>query len=145
MGGEEGKFTPGNKRLLVDLDGWKICPLICYDLRFPVWSRNDADYDLLIYVANWPHSRKLVWDTLLRARAIENQSYVCAVNRTGLDGEGIAYSGGSMVIDPKGQIIADLGEEKEIAGTFELSLPLLHKFRESFPVLNDRDSFEIKY
>lgn len=143
IGGEREHFTAGKEKLITELYGWKICPLICYDLRFPVWSRNTENYDLLIYVANWPASRRMVWDTLLRARAIENQSYVCGVNRIGKDGENIDYSGGTVLIDPKGNELYSVPDNKQKAGIFEISLPLLKEFREKFPVLEDRDQFNL--
>lgn len=142
MGGENLHYSPGNKRLIVDYKGWRICPLICYDLRFPVWSRNKGDYDLLIYVANWPSARQHVWENLLVARAIENQAYVAGVNRVGSDAGGIGYEGGSAVVDAKGGATF-LGSSEQVK-TFTVSLSELHRFREEFPVLNDRDDFEIK-
>ena len=141
MGGENQYFSRGSDRLVVSYKGWKICPLICYDLRFPVWSRNDEDYDLLIYIANWPMSRREVWQTLLNARAIENQSYVVGVNRVGKDGAGIVYSGDSRIIDAKGQIITQSRMMEESVISTDVSLSELHQFREQFPVLNDRDVF----
>ena len=141
MGGENQYFSRGSDRLVVSYKGWKICPLICYDLRFPVWSRNDEDYDLLIYIANWPMSRREVWQTLLNARAIENQSYVVGVNRVGKDGAGIVYSGDSRIIDAKGQIITQSRMMEESVISTDVSLSQLHQFREQFPILNDQDSF----
>lgn len=140
MGGEGDHFSPGNKRLIVKFRDWRICPLICYDLRFPVWSRNREEYDLLIYVSNWPAARSEVWNTLLKARAIENQCWVIGVNRVGLDGENIDYIGESQVIDPKGQVRLYLDNEEQ-SGEFCISLAELRNFRKKFPVWKDRDDF----
>ena len=143
IGGEKDSFSKGEKRKIIGAHGWRICPLICYDLRFPVWSRNTENYDLVIYLANWPASRRLVWDTLLTARAIENQAYVCGVNRIGTDGTGIEYNGGSVMINPKGEMICTITDNKERAELCTISLPLLHEFRKNFPVLSDRDDFNL--
>jgi omega-amidase len=105
LGVEDKTYTPGDFQLLIEYRGWKIKPLVCYDLRFPVWCRNTEGYDLLLFVANWPERRILAWKSLLVARAIENQCYVAGVNRVGDDGNGIYHSGDSMVIDPKGEIL----------------------------------------
>lgn len=113
--------------------------MICYDLRFPVWSRNAEGYDILIYMANWPSSRHLVWKSLLVARAIENQSYCIGVNRVGTDGNGLHYNGDSVLVDPKGN--PDFLGGNELIKTFELSYRELHDFRKKFPVLQDRDKF----
>ena len=109
MGEENEHYTSGREKLLTKLNEWRFRPLICYDLRFPVWSRNRSDYDVLIYVANWPESRREVWKNLLIARALENQAFVVGVNRIGKDGRDISYSGDSLVIDPRGQIIESGG------------------------------------
>ena len=141
---EEGRcFTAGKKRLIIDYKGWRICPLICYDLRFPVFSRNDVNYDLCFYLANWPNKRIAAWDTLLKARAIENQSYVIGLNRVGIDGYKADYSGHSQVIDPQGDIIAS-APENEI-GLVELILSKNHllEIRKRLPFLNDRDELEL--
>lgn len=143
MGGEEKAYKPGNIRLIVEYRGWRICPLICYDLRFPVWSRNRRDYDLLVYVANWPEQRSLVWNTLLKARAIENQSYVVGVNRVGADGNKITYLGQSQIIDAKGTELAVGKEYSEEVVFAELSYSKLEQFRRKFPVLDDGDSYSI--
>lgn len=143
MGNEPKSFQSGNHRPIISYLGWNICLLICYDLRFPVWSRNIKNaYDLLIYVANWPTSRRLVWDTLLRARALENQCYVCGVNRIGIDGYGLTYNGGSIIYSPKGEIQAQANDEQENCITARLSLNSLKKFREKFPVWKDADEFQ---
>jgi len=143
MGDEHKNFTAGNKLQTFNYLGWRIRPLICYDLRFPVWSRNKNNYDLLIYVANWPKARREVWKTLLKARAIENQCYVIGVNRVGNDGMGIEYSGDSVVIDPKGSTISQLPENNEATGTASISLSELQVFRSKFPVHFDADDFTI--
>ena len=118
--------------------------MVCYDLRFPVWSRNRGDYDLLIYVANWPSRRQIAWDTLLRARAIENLAWVAGVNRIGTDGNELPYDGGSAIVDFKGEAIADLGNS---AGTASATLDLddLSKFRERFAFHKDADDFTLSF
>lgn len=141
MSGEHLHYSPGNKKLVVEYLGWRFCPLICYDLRFPVWSRNTENYDVLLYVANWPSVRHHVWENLPVARAIENQAYCVGVNRTGTDGTGLHYRGGSVLVDPKG-IPAFLGENEQIK-SFEISYNDLYQFRQKFPVLDDRDNFQI--
>ena len=116
--------------------------MVCYDLRFPVWSRNTDNYDLLLYVANWPSRRQIAWDTLLRARAIENLSYAAGVNRTGTDGNNLPYTGGSAVIDFTGEPLADLGDRVAHA-TVTLDLQALRTFREKFPFHMDADEFSL--
>lgn len=142
MGGEDKAFTHGSSHTIIRYKGWKIFPQICYDLRFPVWSRNTHSYDLMINVANWPSSRSEVWKTLLKARAMENQCYVVAVNRIGIDGKGIEYSGDSSVIDPKGIKIFK-AENREIIETVSIDLHHLHAFRKKFDTLKDGDKFEL--
>ncbi len=144
MGEENEHYTSGREILLTKLNEWRFRPLICYDLRFPVWSRNRADYDVLIYVANWPESRREVWKNLLIARALENQAYVVGVNRIGKDGRNISYSGDSLVIDPRGQIISQTRPFQESVETLKISLDELQDFREKFPVHLDADEFTIK-
>jgi len=139
-GGENIRYTAGKKRTLLEIDGWKVLPLICYDLRFPVWSRNTENYELLVYSANWPAERKEIWTSLLKARAIENQCYVAGVNRTGIDGQGINYAGQSMLISPLGDILASMKEEEGILN-FILEKKTLSDFREKYPFLDDRDDF----
>ncbi len=141
--GEDKHYTAGNKSILVNINDWKIKPLVCYDLRFPVWSRNKQDYDVLIYVANWPERRSDAWKTLLKARAIENQAYVIGVNRVGEDGNGIYHSGDSAVIDPKGNIISKIKAHEESVETVSICLDELNAFRDKFPVGNDADDFVI--
>jgi omega-amidase len=149
MAGEHTHYAPGKDKLIVLLKGWKINPLICYDLRFPVWARNRYDnlkgweYDLQIYVANWPQPRIRAWEILLQARAIENQCYTAGVNRVGTDGQGIEYSGHSRVSDPKGQIISSLLPGEEGIETLELNGNELKRFREQFPVGLDAGPFQI--
>jgi omega-amidase len=142
MGEEHLHFTPGNQRVTVEWKGWRIRLLICYDLRFPVWSRNHDDYDLLIYTANWPAARAHVWKTLLTARALENQCYCIGVNRVGRDGLNIRYPGESGCINARGE--AEWLGKDEMVRTFTLSLENLWTFREKFPILKDRDKFEIQ-
>lgn len=142
-GGEKSLFTRGNNRVVFNFRGVRICPNICYDLRFPVWSRIKNDYDILINSANWPESRRDVWITLLKARAIENQCYVAGVNRVGVDGTGIKYCGDSMILGPKGEIIASGERNRQCAVYGEISTEELSDFRERFPVLNDADDFEV--
>ncbi|WP_303010925.1 amidohydrolase [uncultured Bacteroides sp.] len=144
MGREAEYFSAGNKRTVISYLGWNICLLICYDLRFPVWSRNiNNEYDLLIYVANWPASRRLAWDTLLRARALENQCYVCGVNRVGTDGHHLSYNGGSKIYSALGTEIASLPDEEEGIRTAPLTLSALRQFREKFPAWKDADGFQL--
>ncbi len=144
MAGEDSRFAAGDKRTVVSYKGWNICLQVCYDLRFPVWSRNRGnEYDLLIYVANWPETRKRVWKTLLSARAIENMAYVCGVNRVGIDGKGFVYRGDSMVFSPKGKKLADAGKREEITRTCTLSHADLDELRAKFPAWKDADAFAL--
>ena len=137
--GEERIYTAGNRRITVELNGWKIRPFICYDLRFPIWTRNlDNAYDLAIFVANWPKRRSPHWRTLLRARAIENQAYVAAVNRVGRDGNGIDYSGDSAVIDPLGKVLFEETNDA-CTTTLRLSKKTLTDYRQQFPAWKDAD------
>lgn len=136
-------FTAGKEKLLVELKGWKICPQICYDLRFPVWNRNDNGYDVLVNIANWPDKRNFAWKTLLRARAIENQAYVIGLNRVGTDGNGYYYSGDSAVIDPMGETLFEKSDEEAIQ-TVTLSKEYLQEVRTNLPFLEDKDSFTIE-
>jgi len=143
MGEENNHYTAGNNRIILDIAGFRICPLICYDLRFPVWSRNTDNFDMLVYVANWPSVRADVWNTLLKARAIENQCYVAGVNCTGTDGNNILYKGESQIINAKGQYIRNPETRDECVISTTLSISKLQDFRKQFPVLLDRDSFNI--
>jgi omega-amidase len=143
LAGEDKVYTSGEQKVIVNYLGWKICPLICYDLRFPVFSRNVEAYDLLLYVASWPKKRMLAWDVLLKARAIENMSYVIGVNRIGEDGHGYEYVGHSQVVDFLGNYIL---EPNEVAGVFvvELHKEEMLQTRQKFDFLSDKDVFEIK-
>lgn len=145
VGGEHTYFSPGNDRLIVNYHGLNICVLACYDVRFPVWSRNrNNEYDLLIYTANFPKSRISVWDTLLKARAIENQAYVCGVNRVGTDGMELEYSGHSALIDFKGNEMITFPEYDKGIKTGELSKSELDAFRQKYSFWMDADRFEIE-
>jgi predicted amidohydrolase len=128
----------------VQCKGWRICPLICYDLRFPVWSRNREDFDILVYVANWPKARRKAWEILLQARAIENQVYVVGVNRIGEDGQRLIYSGDSMVVDASGEVLSRAQPEKPSVETVCLSYKALEDHRMKFQVGLDADDFEVK-
>ncbi|WP_336514758.1 amidohydrolase [Pollutibacter soli] len=149
--GEDEHYTPGERRFIASVKGWRINCCICYDLRFPVWSRQNfspqmvspaAEYDILLYVANWPERRSLAWKTLLRARAIENQCYVIGVNRVGEDGNGIYHSGDSMVIDPLGEILYEKAHAEEIH-TIQLDKENLLQARDKFRFWEDADRFVI--
>lgn len=142
-GGEDNFFKGGKERRIVEYNGFRILLQVCYDLRFPVFSRNMKDYDLAVYVASWPASRAEVWSALLKARAIENQCYVIGVNRVGDDPES-HYSGNSTAIDAYGHTVAACTPEKEETVCAELDLAELEEFRKKFPVLEDRDIFELK-
>jgi omega-amidase len=151
MAREHERYAAGTDKLIVQYRGWSICPMVCYDLRFPVFIRNrfnqvranELDYDLLIFVANWPAPRSLAWRTLLRARAIETLSYVAAVNRAGTDGNGLSYAGESAAIDFAGNVIFECNTEAQIQ-TVILNKQLMQEFREKFPAFLDADEFEIK-
>jgi predicted amidohydrolase len=139
---EQRHFAAGDKIITFEINGWRICPMVCYDLRFPAWSRNRDNYDLLLYVANWPGRRHYAWESLLRARAIENLSYVVGVNRTGVDGNDIPYTGGSAIIDYFGKELANLNDETGVV-TRQLDLDSLQTFRERFAFHKDADEFSI--
>ena len=148
LGNENENFTQGNKKLVVELAGWKICPLVCYDLRFPVWSKNSWNdgayqYDVLLYLANWPASRSFPYRQLLIARAIENLCYVAAVNRVGIDGKGVNHQGDSAILDFKGRHITEIAPNKEGAETINLNFQQLKDFRNSFTFGMDWDKFVI--
>ncbi|SDT01791.1 Predicted amidohydrolase [Mucilaginibacter mallensis] len=144
LGKEHETYTAGDKRIIVELNGWKICPVICYDLRFPVWLRNvGGEYDLLLIVANWPERRALHWRTLIPARAIENQAYVVAVNRVGHDGNEVYHSGDSNCIDPNGKVIYYKRDEEDMY-TFSIVGDEIEKIRHAMPFLEDADKFEIE-
>jgi omega-amidase len=144
MAEEHHYYSPGKTKLIETIKGWRICPLICYDLRFPVWSRNKNDYDVLLYIANWPERRSHAWKNLLMARAIENQSYVIGVNRIGEDGNGVSHSGDSAIIDPKGFVISKTQAHQINVETVELNYNELAEYRKVFPVGLDADEFNIK-
>ncbi|MDV3385461.1 amidohydrolase [Klebsiella pneumoniae] len=142
MADEHHHYEAGNQRVVFEWRGWRILPLVCYDLRFPVWSRNQNDYDLALYVANWPAPRSLHWQSLLIARAIENQAYV-GCNRVGTDGNGHHYRGDSRIINPQGEIIATADPHQATRLDAELSLSALQEYREKFPAWRDADPFTI--
>jgi omega-amidase len=150
MAEENKTYTGGDKKLMVELAGWKICPLVCYDLRFPVWSRNTPQtpegdlYDCLIYVANWPERRSYAWRHLLIGRAIENQAYVVGVNRIGNDGKNIEHSGYSVVLNAKGEPISNTKPNTESIETVTLSYKELENYRREFPVALDADKFSVE-
>ena len=146
-GKEDKHYTPGNKRLIASVKGWKINLQVCYDLRFPVWARqqstdNSLEYDLLIYIANWPERRNHAWKTLLQARAIENQSFVVGVNRVGDDGNNIHHSGDSMIVDPLGTVIYHNAEEEDVF-TYTLQKKTLEEVRKKVPFWKDGDRFAL--
>lgn len=146
--GEDEHYTGGSQRLIASVNGWKVNLLVCYDLRFPAWARQRFDeqqnfeYDVLIYVANWPERRSTAWKTLLQARAIENQCYVIGVNRVGTDGKDIYHSGDSMVVDPLGEVLYHKAHEEDVF-TITLDKEHLQQVREKFPFWKDADRFEI--
>lgn len=144
--GEDKHFSNGNKRLIASVKGWKLNLLVCYDLRFPVWARQQSttepEYDVLVYVANWPQRRNHAWKTLLQARAIENQCYVVGVNRIGQDGNDIRYSGDSMVVDALGEVLYQKENEEDIF-TITLEKEKLDEVRSRFPFWKDGDAFEL--
>lgn len=145
MGGEHNHFSGGDKRMMVNYCGFNICLLVCYDVRFPVWARNvNNEYDLLIYVANFPERRIADWDILLQARAIENQVYVCGVNRVGVDGLGIAYNGHSTLLDCKANSLLTFPENETSIQTTEIDQESLQRYRQKFAVWRDADAFGIK-
>ena len=143
LAGEDKVYTSGNQKLIVEYLGWKICPLICYDLRFPVFARNVENYDVLIYVANWPKSRIQAWDILLKARSVENLCYTVGVNRVGLDNNNLEYDGHSQMLDFLGNY-ALKPQENEGVFIVELNKQKLVETRKKLGFLNDRDSFELK-
>jgi predicted amidohydrolase len=142
-GHENEAYTPGDKRIIVRYKEFRILLQTCYDLRFPVFQRNKMDYDMILYVANWPESRQQAWNILLRARAIENQCYVAAVNRVGND-PFCHYAGGSMIISPYGDVIASCKMNETHAISCDIDIKVQNAFREKFPVLSDADDFMIK-
>jgi omega-amidase len=143
MSTENDHYTAGNEKFVVELQGFRICPQICYDLRFPVWSRNDSEVDLLLYVANWPQVRRDHWIALLKARAIENQCYVVGVNRIGTDGNGISYSGDSIALDYDGLPLLEMASGTDPA-TVTLDRNSLDEYRNQFPAYLDADKYTIE-
>ncbi|MBO4961304.1 MAG: nitrilase family protein [Flavobacteriales bacterium] len=142
-GGEGRHITGGTERQLWELKGWKIMPIVCYDLRFPVWSRNDTDYDLLLCVANWPDSRIAAWDALLKARAIENMAYLVGVNRIGIDALGSVHTGHSVIYTPLGKAL-DYSENTETILRATLNASRIENIRSKYGFLADRDTFDIE-
>lgn len=144
MSGEHLRYAAGSAATVIEWRGVRVCPLVCYDLRFPVWSRKRSglDYDLLVYVANWPAARRYAWQQLLKARAIENQAYVAAVNRVGEDGKGIPHAGDSAVYDALGQPVIEMGSRAGVV-TVSIDLQALREFRDRFPVHLDADPFTL--
>lgn len=142
--GEDKVFKAGKERITFEYKGFKICPLICYDLRFPVWARNTEGIDLIIFVANWPNARMLAWDTLLKARAIENLCYVIGLNRVGTDNNQLVYTGHSAVYDAMGGALLNFEPGEEAIGSVSLDIEHIKQTREKFRFLEDRDHFEIK-
>ena len=143
MSGEDKHYAPGQDRLVVEFRDWRLCPMICYDLRFPVFTRNRGDYDALLFVANWPAKRSYHWRQLLIARAIENQAYTIGLNRVGRDGNGLDYSGDSLVLAADGEILLDC-EDRSGVFTLELDAGKMATYRRKFPCHADADAFELK-
>ena len=143
LAGEDKVYTSGTEKIIIEYKGWRICPLICYDLRFPVWARNTENYDLLIYVANWPIARIKAWDTLLKARAIENMSYVIGVNRTGKDGNNYEYSGNSILLDCLGEELSSLKNNEVGIVTANFVKSEQDRIRKKLGFLADKDPFKI--
>ena len=144
LANEHKTFSSGTEQIYIDYLGWKIHPLICYDLRFPVWSRNTSNYDILIYVASWPERRISAWDALLKARAIENMCYTIGVNRVGVDGNGHQYTGHSAIYDVLGECVSVKDSENEFIETYSLERSHLKSNRKHLQFLNDRDDFNLK-
>lgn len=144
LAGEDKVFTSGSKKIIIHYKGWKLCPMVCYDLRFPVWSRNVETYDVLLYVANWPNVRVQAWDTLLKARAIENMAYCVGVNRVGLDGNNHEYSGHSAVYDVLGNRIDHIPFDKEAMEIVTLHKSDIETYREKLNFLGDMDGFTLR-
>lgn len=145
MGEENNYYTSGNSKIIIEYKGFRILPLICYDLRFPVWSRYQGDYDMIIYIANWPAKRRSHWDVLLQARAIENQAFVVGVNRIGKDENGFKYNGGTQVFDALGNKLIDAKDNVEQIISAEIDLSSIKDTRDNFPAWKDKDDFSLKY
>ena len=144
LAGENKVFTSGIEKVIIEYKGWKICPQVCYDLRFPVWARNTEDYDVLLYVANWPKQRITAWDSLLKARAIENMSYCIGVNRVGLDANSFEYPGHSAIYNVLGEKITKENSDKEAIEIVTINKHHIEKNRRHLGFLNDKDSFNLK-
>lgn len=142
LAGEHEVYASGIEKVIITYKGWKLCPQICYDLRFPVWARNTEDYDVLLYVANWPKKRIKAWDVLLQARAIENMSYCIGVNRVGLDGNNFEYTGHSAIYNPLGDTVVYSEQDETLYAT--LYKEEIAKYRNGLKFLNDRDDFTLK-
>ena len=143
MGNEHHHVVAGAERKVFNINGFRILPMVCYDLRFPVWTRNKNDYDVIVNVANWPGVRRKPWDTLLQARAIENQCYVLAVNRVGDDGKGVGHSGGSAIYDFKGDTLALAQDDQPDVLQYTIELEALNQFKDNFPAYLDGDQFAL--
>ena len=143
LAGEHKVYKTGTEKIIIDFKGWRICPLVCYDLRFPVWARNTDNYVLLIYVANWPKPRINAWDALLKARAIENMSYCIGVNRVGLDANNYEYPGHSACYNVLGERIDNIPEKKEDIQVVTLNKSDIEHYRNKFNFLNDKDNFNL--
>lgn len=143
LAGEDKIFTAGQEKVIIEYKGWSICPQICYDLRFPVWARNIEDYDVLLYVANWPKVRIAAWDALLKARAIENMNYCIGVNRVGLDGNNYEYSGHSAIYNVLGKKLTSNNSDRESIEIVSLSKSEIEKNRKHLGFLNDKDNFSL--
>jgi omega-amidase len=143
MADEQEHFAAGTERSVFTLNGWRVLPLVCYDLRFPVWSRGVNEFDLMVIVANWPATRKSAWQVLLPARAVENQCYAAGVNRIGTDGNDVHYTGDSVVVDHLGMTLLDCAEA-DCAETISLSGTALERYRKTFPAYLDADTFTIE-
>ena len=144
LAGEHEVYRTGEEKKIINYKGWKLCPLICYDLRFPVWARNVENYDVLLYVANWPKPRIAAWDALLKARAIENMCYCIGVNRVGLDASNYEYTGSSAAYDVLGEKISDIALSKEQTEVVTLQKAVIKKYRDKLQFLNDRDDFNLE-
>ncbi len=144
LAGENEVYTAGLEKLIINYKGWRLCPLICYDLRFPVWSRNMENYDVLLYIANWPVPRIDAWNTLLKARAIENMCYTVGVNRIGIDGVNAEYNGSSGVFDVLGNKLTDIPLNKECTAEVVLVKKHIERYRNRLKFLEDKDDFSLK-
>ena len=143
LAGEDKIYTSGDEQKLINYKGWKIYPQICYDLRFPIWSRNTCNYDMLIYVANWPNTRSLAWKALLKARAIENMSYTIGVNRIGIDQNHLNYSGNSIIVNYLGETLSDLPDKKPGIISSTINIDEQNEIRKKLSFLKDRDQFNL--